>query len=116
MINDLEKKIICSVIDGNNGITSIVKNIYGDTNLKNDYERVKYHIKNLTSKGIITKNENGYKLPDDATIGDATVELNTGEVIEVLEAGKTIFMRGTTDGIEAIAMIFLETADKKKTS
>lgn len=113
MITELEKLIICSLINGNSGITEITKEIYGDDNLKTDYERVKYHLKKLEKMELITKNGSGYKLHDAVTVGNATVELNTGKIIEVLDVGKTMFVRGTEDDEDAIAIVFLESKEEK---
>jgi len=108
MITEFERKIICSIIKGNNGITDITKDVLGENGLRKNYERVKYHLKVLVDEGIIKKNGNGYEMQEWVDIGDATITLKTEHETKLLEAGKTLFVNGIAGDNVATVVVFLE--------
>jgi hypothetical protein len=113
MITEFERQIICSIIKGKNGITEITKDVLGENRRRQNYERVKYHLRILVDEGIIKKNGNGYEIPEWVDIGDATVELKTPTTTKVLPAGRTLFVNGMAGETPATVVVFLEERESR---
>ena len=111
-ISELDRKIICAILDGHTGITDITNQIFGAKRRK-EYELVKYHLRAIEDEGIIVKNGNGYKMPEWVDVGNAEVTLKTDDDVLVMEAGKTIFVNGVAGESHATAIIFLEEKQSK---
>jgi len=116
MITEFERRLICSIIKGKNGITEITKDVLGENRIRQNYERVKYHLRILVDEGIIKKNGNGYEIPEWVDIGDATVELKTPTETKLLDAGKTLFVNGIAGDDVATVVVFLEERESKNST
>jgi predicted transcriptional regulator len=116
MISEFERQLLCSMLKGKTGITEITKDVMGEHKLRQNYERVKYHLRLLVDAGIIEKNGHAYKIPQWVDVGIATVELTSEEITKKVDAGKTLFVNGLAGNTPAISVIFLEEKQSVKNS